>query len=89
MPTTGACKVLNFFPDPVWAALCLTDDPAEALEGNLNQASICIRGFRHTTSCLQAPDISKAGTLVICTLYLGGTSVDLIRCPGFSRMEIG
>ena len=22
------CKVLNFFPDPVWAAICLTDDPA-------------------------------------------------------------
>ncbi|CAE7527211.1 unnamed protein product [Symbiodinium natans] len=84
-----ALEVLNFFPDPVWAAICLTDDPAEALEGNLNQAAIFLRGYRHNTSCLKEPGSSKAGTLVICSLFLGGSSVDLIRCPGFSRMEVG
>ena len=26
---------------------------------------------------------------MVCTLFLGGSSVDLIRCPGFSRMEVG
>ncbi|CAJ1386913.1 unnamed protein product [Effrenium voratum] len=77
-----ALEVLNFFPQPVWVAIS-----AEPLTQS-STATLRVQTFAHSTSCLEAPAASRAGSVVLCSLTSDHIA-DLLYCPAFSRTEIG
>lgn len=87
-------EILNFFSFPVWVAMSCRRDCQEIFAARTGheapRAALVLRGFSHGTSCAQAPETLRGGSVVLCTaIGLEVGMVDFLYCPPCCRLEVG